>query len=149
FVQVATGESFPHDGQPSKNSYYRGFLVKDNGRRFIVFTASLTTRTHAKTGPDKPEHEKVAYEACDLEAEMTKLLKQAQQPSEEHGWPRRFGERLSEPAELFVWARACAAQGKPKLAGALLEQARRAAGPRGTSPAFLDAVADDIAHAKI
>src|SRR5262249_47688531 len=69
------------------------------------------------------------------------------------GLPRRFGEHLGEPAELFVWARACAAQGKPSLAEQLFGQAKQSAEVRNhhaeTNTAFHQMITNDIAHGQM
>lgn len=149
FIQISTGETVRESGQPARNTYYRAFLVKDDGPSFTVLTLSLETLTYVKTAPDKPEFEKVGYEPWDLQKEMTGLLKHYQQPPDEDAFPRRFGERISEGAELFVLARASAAQGHPGRANALLAQSRKCAAERNQDKdkPFPQLLADDIVHA--
>ncbi len=142
FVQVVVGQY-----------HHRAFLVRDNGRQFTVLDASLWTHNYKKSGSQEPEQEKVTYEAWDLEKETTKILQSLEQPEDKDAWPRRFGERLTEPAELFVWARFCAANGKPKVADRLFALAKRSAGKRNEEAkinrSFHQIVADEIAHGQM
>jgi hypothetical protein len=124
-----------------------GFLVRDDGSKFTILDRYLWTHTYTKSGPKTAEHEKVGYEPWDLERETTEILRALQIPEDKDGLPRRLFERLAEPAELFVWARACAAQGKSKRAAELFFQAKRTADGRGE--AFHHVIADAIAHGQM
>jgi hypothetical protein len=154
FVRVATGRVYPYGpNETPKNSYDLAFLVCDDGSRFTVFEVTFDTHIYKKTGLDKPEYKKVGYESWDLKKEMVELLKSLDQPEDKDGFPRRPWERLGEPAELFVWARACAAQGNPKLANQLFAQAKRIA-ERPRYSAHLDStfrqiIAEEIAHTQM
>jgi hypothetical protein len=153
FVRVTTGHYYHERDGTAKNFYDFGFLVRDDGSRFTVLDAYLWTHYYTKSDSQRAEHEKVTYEAWDLEKETTLALKSLQLPEDKDAFPRRFGERLTEPAELFVWARVCAAQGKPKLADQLLAQAKRNAEKRAEGAkadrTFHQIIADDIAHAQM
>jgi hypothetical protein len=150
FIRVATGQSYQERGQPPKKSFLPAFLIKDDGPRFTVFTTTLETQTYTKTAPDKPDHERVGYDARDLRQEATGLLKSLRRPGEEDDFLRRFGARLSERAELFVWARACAAQGHAQLARELLAEAPGVPPLRGrAAEPFFQAIAADVAHAQM
>jgi len=153
FVRVATGRSYHESNGTLKIIYHLGFLVRDEGARFAIIDPSLWTHNHTKSDSKKPEQEKVGYVAWDLEKETAEVLKALEQPKDKDGLPRRFGEHLGEPAELFVWARACAAQGKPSLAEQLFGQAKQSAEVRNhhaeTNTAFHQMITNDIAHGQM
>jgi DNA-binding GntR family transcriptional regulator len=146
YVRVATGW-----GSESENRYIHAWLLEDPGKEFKVLMPDLEVRTFAKTGPEKKEHERVGYEAVDLEkavrAQLDALI--ALSKSEEQDVGRRFGEMLEERSELFALARSCAHHGKAKLARDLLEFAQAMPDLETGKPpekALRQVVADEIAH---
>jgi HEAT repeat protein len=144
FVRVSDG-AYYYNGT-REISYHLGFLVRDEGARFTVLHPSLWTHNYTKSDSKKPEDEKVGYVTLDLGKETTEILKSLQQPEDKDDIPRRFRK-----AELFVWARTCAAQGKPKLAEQLFAQAKQIDDKQqnnGTKT-FHQIIAHDIAHGQM
>lgn len=156
YVRVATGYGQQTVDGP-KNLYMQAFLLEDKGEEFTVFTVDLFTRSFVKTPPGTEEHERVGYEVLDLPSEVTTYLEElswiygAKGPDAfEERLSRRFRERLGERSELFVLARACAANGLEKLADDVYMFASVMpdwqTGEPGTEPLWRIAE-DEIAHA--
>lgn len=151
FVRVATGYAYQEEGKQLTNSYCFGFLVQDNGHTFNVLSPALAKKTYTKSKADKPEVERVGFEKWGLEKYVSELLKSVNQPEDPDAFPPRFGQRISEAAELFVLARACAAQGHKKLGEELIAQAKKKARDSNQDKAdsFLETIANDIAQAEM
>jgi hypothetical protein len=157
FVRVATGRWWQPDDGPLQNSYLTGFLLEDRGETFVVFTPALETLTLRKTPDKAPAHERVGYEVRDLAADAAaylKALRDLETSKKDDPW-RRFGERLSERAEVFVLAWACWRHGLDARAAELYDHAAAMTGNQrgrnsGGQPEPLpQAVAGDIAHAEM
>jgi hypothetical protein len=124
------------------------FLISDDGRTFTVMTPELISHTYTRTPPSAPRYEKVDYRPVDLKAIGEGWLKamRGPQPTGAEALWARFGEYLSEPAEAFVIARACDANGMPELGRDLFAAAAGlpVRGQPATRP-INDRLADDIA----
>lgn len=153
FVQVTTGRYYHESDGTLKIIYHRGFLIRDDGAQFRVIDPSLWKHNYTKSDSQKPVHEKVAYVARNLEKEMAEILRSLREQENEdplERMRRRFDERLTQPAVLFVWARVCAAQGKPKLAEQLFAKVKQEADKRNPgAKSFHQAIADDIGHGQM
>jgi hypothetical protein len=109
FVRVATGHWHQHGDDPPRNTYERGFLLKEKGDSFTVWTLSLTEETYEKTPVGTPGHEQVSYEGSELKTGAAAYLKAIRTPADDEerpGW--LSGEiRLHPRTEMFVLAWAC------------------------------------------
>ena len=65
-VRVATGRCYSVDNAPFRNTFVRGFLLKEHGEELKVLTLSLATETYHKTSAKTPPHEEVGHEAAEL-----------------------------------------------------------------------------------
>lgn len=154
YVRVLTGRWSQSGDEPPQNSSIVAFLLK-GGDEFTVLTLSLETETFKKRPDDAPEHEQVAFELLDLKAEAADEIKalRARLDAEQSDLPRRFGERLAERAEVFVFAWGCWRHGLVSEAHDLYALAAQMPSRRGDrsrpGKAFPQAVADDIAHAQM
>src|SRR5262249_43292621 len=72
FGRAATGSWEQVDGGPPTNTYYAGFLVQDDGRKFVVRGIDLDRRTFVRNGAPEP-HKRVDFEPRDLEADARAL----------------------------------------------------------------------------
>jgi hypothetical protein len=150
-VRVATGVAWQEQGKPPHNSYHRAFLLSDEGQRFTIFTASLDRQTFEKTGPGKPEHQKVGYELLDFEKEVATFLDHYESEAGQH---RLWREEWRTPRELFLLAWVSASRGHSSLVNRLLDRARQEAAlatesRRAPNKDFYQAVADNIAESKM
>ncbi|MGA2068723.1 MAG: hypothetical protein ABSG86_27390 [Thermoguttaceae bacterium] len=150
-VRVATGASYQSGDDPPANRYLLGFLLTEKGDQFTVFMPDLSTDTYRRTPPGTPEHRHVGYSAVDLKEVAAAQLAQLRKPPDKEDHLRRFGERLSERGEVFLMARACAANGLEPLAHELIaEAARMPARNEGEPPGDLvDALSREIAHSRM
>jgi len=118
YVKVATGRWWLRDDAPVIHYVY-GFLIEDSGEEFTVLTTDLFLLTYVKTLPNTVEYERVGYETLELGNEVAQYLNylvrvEAGEKVEEKIRP--FSVQMGETAELFVLARACAANGMEDLA---------------------------------
>jgi hypothetical protein len=119
YVRVATGYWRKSSDAPPENTYIQAFLLTDDGEQFRVFTANLETFTFTKTLPSVEEYERVGYEMLDLHSEVTAELEELFSFYEEGdviGRHWRLCGKVGERLELFVFARACAANDLWELA---------------------------------
>jgi hypothetical protein len=121
YVQVATGHWVQYADSPPENTHMRAFLIEDEGGEFTVLTVDLRTRTFVKTPLGTEEYERVGYQVLDLHNEVSAYLEALSQWREEdhdifEKHNRRLVEQLGERSEIFVLARACAANGLDELA---------------------------------
>jgi len=150
-VRVATGWWSRSGDDPPTNRYQIGFLLSEKGDEFTVFWCDLSTHVFKRSPPGVAEHQRVGYREVDLkEVASAQLAQLRKAPDKEDQW-RRFGERLSERGEVFLMARACAANGLEPLAHALIgEAARMPSRHRDKPPADLvDAISQEIAHSRM
>ena len=110
-VRVATGLWSQSGSHAPENRFVQGFLLRhdDSTGRFRVLTSDLFTRDFETTKPGTPEHQRVHCEEEVLATVADTFLANLARPRDEDdgGLRRRFGERLSERAELFAWAWGC------------------------------------------
>jgi hypothetical protein len=151
-VRVATGECHQSGDNPPVNHYVHGFLLREKGDHFEVFTPGLDTWKLRKTPAGTPEHQRVGYEQADLAKLVTdylNALRQAERPLEPE-FGRFFDRRLSNRSTAFVLAWACWRNGRDDLATQLCDYAagmKREWGNIGAPPPpLLPAAADEIAH---
>ncbi|MBN2004535.1 MAG: hypothetical protein JXA21_14360 [Anaerolineae bacterium] len=151
YVHVATGNWWQSSGSPPENTYIYAFLLEDNGEEFTVFATDLLTRTFVKTPPDTETHERVEYETLEFRsmvAEHLETLKQRQEESSESEWvlTLRAG-KVTLHSQLFVLARACAANDMDPLAYEAFTFAAQHALEHPERTSLSKSVANDIANA--
>ncbi len=155
FVRVVTGNWSQQNDDPPVNSYRHGFLLSQMGDTFTVLFPDLSTRRFTKSSPDTKEHKRVDFELKDLPEFATgylQAIRDADDPKRKpDDWPRRFGERLAERAEVFVLAWGCWRKGHDQAAVELYQQATRIPNRRDDVPSenFQQSLATDIAHAEM
>ncbi|HET6246357.1 MAG TPA: hypothetical protein VFE47_01565 [Tepidisphaeraceae bacterium] len=153
WVRVATGQWSQSGNKPRENGYVDGFLLSVTGDRFTVFTTEASTVTFVKTGKAVSDYERVDYEPRNLEQDAKLKLDALRNPPDDaqDRSMRRFGSRLPEQAEVFILARACAANGLDDLAHDLCGQAEAMGGPGngGNEIPFRKRISDDFAYAAI
>lgn len=152
FVRVGTGNWSQSGDRPPQNQYLQAFLLRTHTNTFTVLSLDLVTRTFVATGATS-EHERVFYEARDLRnAAESRLQHVRNPPAKENAWDR-FGEQMSERAEISVLAWGCARNGLIKQAGELISQAEEMTAGRGRSPVdgdpetLVGKLEKDIGHA--
>ena len=157
-VRIATGRWSQSGDNPPQNGYVAAFLLKSEGDFFTALALDLDTETFKSTPPKTPEHQRVGYEKLDLKKEaaayVTSLRAVRDKNKDEPTWFFRhmwhFGPYLSEDAEIFVLARACAANGMESQARELFDFAEEFSRQeaRGDKPpkSLREAVAREIAH---
>jgi hypothetical protein len=153
WVNVATGQWSQSGNRPRENHYFAAFLLNLDGDRFTVFTTDASTLTFVRTSNQGPEYERVGYEPRNLEQDARLCLQSLRHPptnEEERLW-QRFGERLTQRSEVFILARACAANGLDELAHDLCVQAEAMPDRRtdGKTAPFIKRVSDDFAYSTI
>ena len=149
-VRVATGLWSQSGNHPRQNRYVTGFLLAEEGTRFTVLALDLTESRLTNSLPGTAEHERVGFEPLDLKAyAAAQLGALRQEPGDEDRW-QRFGERLAQRSEVFVFAWACWRNGLTNEAGGLYAAAaslparyQREAG----DARFRMSVERDLAHA--
>jgi hypothetical protein len=129
---------------------YKAFLLKDEGQRFTILTVALETRTYTKTGTEAMPDQRVGYKSLDLKKDMTVYVEHLRKLTERHRMFSQFGQRISEPAKLFLLARACAAQGHQELAQELWVEVKKAVWPHiNDKITLLDIVTEGMATAQM
>lgn len=154
YVKVATGEYWQSQGElVPHNTYLTAFLLATNADSFRVVTRELIERTFFTTNAAAPAHARVGYEVVNLSNEVAKVLIELKTPPEDDlaAWGRRFGERLSERAQVFALGWACWRNGFDGLAQELYEQAQVISKRNRRQPpaTFRDGLAQDLAYAKM
>jgi hypothetical protein len=122
YVKVATGRCF---GDPPRNEFIRGFLLKDDGNSFEIFTTCLSILDFTRTGPGTPEHQRVGYEPLDLQREMRFFLRDFDKPPSDGFRLPRCEPWIDEEVQVMVLARACAAQGNADRGAKLLAKVQK------------------------
>jgi hypothetical protein len=123
-----------HDAAANDESWPEGaFLLREDGRKFMVFHTDLTVERLEATEADpkdKPDR-RTAFERADLERYVRGGIEKLEKVGPEVPWfskPDPFdAHRWSIPNQAFriaVLARACAGHGLDDLAHALLDRAR-------------------------
>jgi hypothetical protein len=125
YVEVATGQWSEFSDKAPQNEFIRGFLVKDDGNAFEVFTTDLFICDFTKTDPGTPEHERVGYKRIDLSKEMDVFLRDFEKPSSDGFRFRRCEPCIDEEVQVLVLGRACAAQGHADQAAKLLAKVKK------------------------
>ena len=150
-VRVATGWWSRSSDDSATNRYLFGFLLSEKGDEFTVFWSDLSTHVFRRTPPRTPEHLRVGYNEVDLKVAAAAQLAQLRKPPDKEDHWRRFGERLSERGEVFVLARACAANGlEPSAHELIAEAAKMPARQTGEAPGDLvEALSQEIAHGRM
>jgi hypothetical protein len=124
-VRVATGDWNQSGDNPPVNHYVYGFLIREQGDDFEVFTPGLDTWKLHKTPARTPEYKRVGYEKADLAKMVTAYLRARRQ----HERPREpwfgpvFGRRLGNRTTAFILAWACWRNGRDDLAARLCNHA--------------------------
>jgi hypothetical protein len=157
FVRTATGRWYSSGGDPPRNTFIRGFLLKEEGDEFTLVTLSLATETYRKTPAKTPAHKQVGYEAVDLATGATAILKKLRAPkrSEDGDAKPLWGTDLHDRTETFVLAWACRRNGLDKLAAELYDHASKMPQGYGYNPdkpptqPLKQLVADDLAHTEM
>lgn len=130
-----------------------GFLLASDDAGFKVLDAAWEVKTFTRTAPGAQPHETVAWKEADFDGFALEMLEDLRKPKEEDGYRRRFGERLSEPAEVFGYAWAAWRRGSKDLPQDLFAEAVKLAGQSrrgGDEPAnFRTRLEHDFAHAEI
>ncbi len=149
FVRVTTGRP---GGDGARNEVVHGFLLDGEEDTFRVLLTDLTKQTFVKTAVDAPAEERTGYEAITVNSYAEQWLADLEVEGAGFSRERRlFGAKLSLRAELFVVARACAAQGHDDVASKLCDYANRTdIGSADRQPAsFQPAVSADVADGQM
>jgi hypothetical protein len=152
FIRLATGQEYSDEHGTLRNSCQWAFLINDQGKSFKALTLSLAIVTCTKSPPDVPERRRIAYEPWDLQKEAAGFLSSSRPLEGKGEWPLWFGQRLSEPTELLIWARACSAHGYAHEAKELLARAKQKqtwATADADGKSFYQMIADDIAPGQL
>lgn len=120
-----------------------GFLLGDTKENFRILTPVLQEEEHIKSKPDVPDFEKVGWEEMEFHEYAKTHLNKLQRP-QEFSLAKRFGERLSEPAEIFFVAYAAWRRDLPAVSQELFEEAVKAGSP---ADGFRTQLEKDLGHA--
>ncbi len=153
YLRVATGWWSRRNNDAPTNTYLYAFLLQEAGDQFTVFTTDLRTLTFVKTSADTEDYKRVGYEVVDLLLGVKTRLEEVAQQLEKVGldlldWNRQLGVR----SELFVLARACAANELDGLAYQVYEYAVDLPDPHTgeiNPRPLLSIIQDEIAYATI
>ena len=139
FVRVATGGWSQSGGDPPQGQYALAFLLSTNGSTFSTLDMDLFQRTFTESAAGTEEYKRVGYEKIGLKERAGMLLDYYEKPHEQNVeadlW-RRFGERVTERAQMFVLAWACWRQGMDDEAQrlyAVAQQIRKVTGQDDSS----------------
>jgi hypothetical protein len=153
YLRVATGWYSQIDNAAPTNTYLYAFLLQDAGDQFTVLTTDLRTLTFVKTPFGTEEYQRVGYETLDLHSGVNARLTEVSQRREQVDpylldWGRQLGVR----SQLFVLARACAANGLDDLAYQVYGYATDLGDPkqgRAAPRRLWPIVQDELAYATI
>jgi hypothetical protein len=76
FVKVATGHPTRNDDGLIENSYLHGLLLQEMDNKFVVLDLRLRRSAFERTPPNTPPHQRVDYEAADVNRFAAAALKQ-------------------------------------------------------------------------
>lgn len=153
-VRVATEEWNQVGDDPPIHSYRYGFLIRQKDNGSTIFFLDVITQPLARSTPDAEEDEQPDFEIVDFPELAAANAKEPNLAdyTRRDGLPRRFGERLSERAEIFVLAWACSRKGEDELAAKLYDRAAALPSRRGderTPKNLQQQLAADLAHAEM
>lgn len=131
FVQVATGHWSQREEEPPQNHYRKGFLLATNADAFTVLTLDLAKTSFTNTTSSAPEHKRVGFELLGLGSEAMSARKALQKPPKKDDSWQRFGEQITQRAEVFVLAWGCWRQGLETEAQSLYDLAKTIPAGRG------------------
>lgn len=147
-VSVATGWWSQSGNDPPTNQFVIAFLKQEEGDDFSVFGLDLVERRFTLTPAGTAPHKAIFFEYLNLKEVAADQIEQVNNIDPEDHW-RRFGKQVSEPMEMLVLARACAANDLNQQAHDLLERAAALPDPRrgrGDADGLLDQLKRDHAH---
>lgn len=153
-LRVPIGSRFNLSDDPPKIDYAHAFLLRDEGKRLVVFMLSLSESTFEKTPDGVSEHGQLGFTVADLKKMATDRLKELRKISDDEPDPwRRFGAKMTERGELFVLARACNSSGYKQLANELVAQTLSIpdlqTGKQLLIEDLQEKIAEDISHAEM
>lgn len=149
-VRVADG-GWWHDFSAGKRrpSFETGFLIDEKGDDFTIFLPSLK-KLSLKRRPAKGDDFECSYEKLDLAKEAAKILADLPKRDAQQGPGEDLGYRYLTRIDVFVFARACAAQGLGKAAHELCAAASKIPERGDKRHADLaDALSEEIAYQEI
>ncbi len=148
-VRVENG-SWSEMGEQPHFKYIRGFLIASNADTLTVFTTELVTRTFSNALQIAQADGHLPCEVVNLRAEANNQINALRNPPVKEDPFERFGEQITERAEVFILAWACWRNGLDAEAQQLYNLARkmpaRLSG-HNTGSDFREAIEKDLAHA--
>jgi len=153
-VRVATGKAMRIGDAPWQNSYRVAFLLEEHGESFTVFAFDLSTKIYTKTPAETAEAYRVGYEVLDLKQFATAQLASLRGSDDADNYFQQYSERISHRPEVFVLARACAANGHDGVAHELIAEAAKLSvhwGPDEARQAkgLVEKLSADVAHSRM